>query len=71
MKSENNLKRDPLFKKVIVFLNRIKTHTMKTKAELIKEREDLTRAFNNGNGCFTTNEYMDLYYAISQRIKKL
>jgi len=37
--------------------------------KLIKERLELTKALKNGS--ITTNEYQNLYYAYSQKIKKM
>jgi hypothetical protein len=39
------------------------------KEQLIQERANLSKALKEGS--ITTNEYQDLYYAYSQRIKKL
>ena len=39
---------------------------MKTKAELIKERDALVKAFRDGY--LTTNEYQDTYYNLTRLI---
>ena len=41
---------------------------MKTKAELIRERDQLARALKDGY--ITTNEYQSFYHNLSEQIKE-
>jgi len=40
------------------------------KDQLEKELKELAFSFKSGKSGMTTNEYMDYYYQLSQRIKK-
>ena len=53
---------------IFIYTNKRKTNDMKTKTELLKEREALTASFQTGN--ITSLKYVDLYYAIAEKIKR-